>query len=162
MKKTAIILAVCLLCLLLPGCREQNTGQFVTRVMNSPWEFGGGSITVTGVTVTDSCLVPDGTTYSQDDDVLVIVRLKADLNPEWSISAIHLTTYFHTNNSKGTLLCDPIPEVSDSGEEVLLYLFSIPKVEYTGRIRYYFLDVSVVESGGTRRAETFNFYPYVT
>ena len=153
------MLAVCLLlCLLLPGCHVNTTGQFVTQKMNSPWEFEGGSVTVTGVTVTDSCLIPDGTAYEQGRDVLVIVKWKAKLNPEWSLSSMNLTTLFATNNSTGTLLCDPIPEVSESGEEVFLCLFSIRKAEYTGNIRDYFMNVNIAESGGAYRLQTFNFY----
>lgn len=134
-------------------------GPYPVTGMNSPWEFEGGSITITGVTVTDSYLAPDGTTYSQDDDdVLVIVKWKAVLDPEWSVAGTYLTTHFAAHNSLGKLLCDPISEVSDTGEEILLYLFSIPKGTYTGRIQDYYLEIRLVEPGGATRTHTLSFY----
>lgn len=62
-------------------------------------------------------------------------------------------------DSSGKRLCDPIPEVSDSGEETLIYLFSIPKEEYTGNLLDYIMSVNII-SGEVSRLEDFGFYEW--
>ena len=118
-------------------------GSYVTKTINTPWEYEGNSITVTGVTVTDSYLAQNGVLYSENkDDYLVIVRCKAIMAPGWSIAGHNLTSA----TSAGTILCSPsapLIEISESGEAFLILLFSIPRTEYAGSIEAYHLEIQI-------------------
>lgn len=156
MKKTAIIFAVCLLlCVALCSCTMEPETPYYRYCLNAVWECEGNRISFTEATVADTYLAPDGTAYSKDGNVLLITRCKAIMAPEWHIDFVIL----HGPGSGFKSICDPIPEVSDSGEETLIYLFTIQKEEYTGNILDYDLSVNLV-SGEANRLETFCFYEW--
>lgn len=167
MKKTTFILTLCLvLFFFLPGCQEETGKPYTSICMNVPFKFDGCSFTVTAVTVAESYLAPDGTTHSQnDDDMLAIVRCKAELMSEWHASNMFLVLSHYSEyaqeDSIGKLLCDPIPESSSNGEDALIYLFSIPKEGYSGNIQDYYLNINFVSSEGPNTLQTFNFYDYL-
>lgn len=143
MKKFILFTACLLLCTILFGCIKTPTGAYQATGMNDPWEHEGNSITVTGVTVTDSYLAQNGTLYSEkNDDYLVIVRCKVLMASGWSITGHSLTCA----TSAGTNLCppsEPLIEVSENGEETRILLFSIPGKEYAGDIDVYHMEIQI-------------------
>jgi hypothetical protein len=153
MKAKKVVLFCCLLLLMtILGCARVKAPHPLIK-MNTPWECEGNSITVTGVTVTDKYLAQDGTEYSKDTgDVLIIIRCKATMVPGWSITDYRLISA----STKESSLCAPITEMSDSGEEMLLFLFGIPKERYDGAMHGYSLEMQI-RSGGRYGSTTFIF-----
>lgn len=150
MKARIGILILFLLSATLLGC-SNNDSKVKSYPLNHVWETDGNSISMTDVTMSDRYTAPDGVVYTAPDGgELMIVRCRASFAPGWAIDKGTFVSSVATRNIY--LLCEPIEEVSDSGEETFILLFSFDANQLSGNIRRGSLKLFITSGGQGRMA----------